>query len=111
MEIVYVNPGEPVAEIKLIGHLDTLEAPALLEQVRPVVENVSGLILDCSEMSYLTSTGLRALMNIGKAMLAKQGKMVVCGLDGLAKTIYLSAGFAQIFPPAETVEDAREALQ
>lgn len=111
MDVIHSNPGNPVAEVRIIGHLDTLEAPLLLEKVTPIAETATVLILDCSEMPYLTSTGLRALMRLGKAVLAHQGKMIICGLDGLAKTIYTSAGFSQMFPPLDSIEDAREAAK
>lgn len=111
MDIVYTNPGEPVAEVRIIGHVNTLESPVVLEKILPIAESVSALILDCSAMPYITSSGLRALMRIGKTMLAKQGRMSICNLDGLAKTIYLSTGFARVFPPADTIEEAREAVK
>ena len=56
------------------------------------------------------STGLRAFMTIGKIMKTAGGHMVPCGLSGLALEIYTSSGFAQVFPPAETLDDARRML-
>jgi len=112
MEIILTNPENPIPEFTVRGALDTLEAPKFQQAVLDGVAAVQakGLIIDCTAMPYLTSTGLRAIMTIGKAMMASSGRMVLCGLSGLALEIFTSSGFAQVFPPAGTIDEARKML-
>ncbi|MDD6088912.1 MAG: STAS domain-containing protein [Desulfovibrionaceae bacterium] len=109
MKITRINNADAaVPEFAIEGALDTLEAPRFIEILtQAVTSETKGLIVDCTEMPYLTSTGLRAFMIIGKAVMANGGKLIPCGLDGLALEIFCSSGFSQVFPPADTVSDAR----
>ncbi|MCR5258820.1 MAG: STAS domain-containing protein [Desulfovibrio sp.] len=112
MNITLNNPGSPVPEFTVDGAIDTLEAPKFQETVLAGIAAVQAkdVVIECTAMPYLTSTGLRAFMTIGKTMKAAGGRMVPCGLSGLALEIYTSSGFAQVFPPAETLDDARRML-
>jgi anti-anti-sigma factor len=112
MDITLTNPGSPVPEFTVAGALDTLEAPKFQEAVLSGAAAVQArdVVIDCTDMPYLTSTGLRAIMTIGKTMMAAGGRMVLCGLSGLALEIFTSSGFAQVFPPAQTLADARRML-
>ncbi|MBQ1419880.1 MAG: STAS domain-containing protein [Desulfovibrio sp.] len=112
MDITLTNPGSPVPEFTVEGAINTLEAPKFQDAVLAGVAAVQAknVVIDCSAMPYLTSTGLRAFMTIGKTMMAAGGRMVPCGLSGLALEIFTSSGFAQVFPPAATRDDARRML-
>ena len=113
MQIILTNPGEAIAEFRLDGALDTMEAQNFLETVLGTVHvpGTRGVIIDATNMPYMTSTGLRAFMSIGKAIRAVGGEMVICGLGGLALEIFTSAGFNRVFPPASNIETARQCFQ
>ena len=113
MQTILTNPGEPVAEFRLDGALDTMEAQNFQETVLAAVNapGARGVIIDATNMPYMTSTGLRAFMSIGKAARAGGGDMVICGLGGLALEIFTSAGFSRVFPPASDIEAARKHFQ
>lgn len=112
MEITLNNPGSDLPEFSLDGALDTLEAQKFQETVLAEIRQPGkrGVIIDCTQMPYLTSTGLRSIMSIGKAARAGGGEMAICGLSGLALQIFTSSGFSKIFPPAEDLETARQRL-
>ena len=57
------------------GRLDTITAPQLESDLKDSIEGVTSLILDFSDLSYISSAGLRVLLSTQKQML-KQGKMV-----------------------------------
>lgn len=113
METTLTNPGSQTPEFTLDGALDTLEAEKFQTTVLSSLQQSGnhGVILDCTLMPYLTSTGLRSFMTIGKAARANGGDMVLVGLSGLAREIFTASGFSKIFPMADCVEDARQRLQ
>ncbi len=111
MDIVKQSQTEGITEFRIIGALDTLQAPVFIETIKAeITENTKALLLDCEEMPYLTSTGLRAIMILGQATKAINAPMIICGLSGLAHEIFTTSGFATIFPPAENIEEARARL-
>lgn len=111
MEIKHIGSTGSVAQFKLIGALNTLEAPLLLDAVLPETKGARGIILDCSDMPYVTSMGLRAFVSITKALKAEDGKLVISGLTGLARDIFIGAGLPQIISVVENVEEAKKLLE
>ena len=48
--------------LKVEGWLDTQAAPALLEELEQMDDQVESLVLDLSGLEYMSSSGLRALV-------------------------------------------------
>ncbi len=98
---------------RLEGALDALESERFFKEVQQALDenDALGLLLLCEAMPYLTSSGLRSIMSLGKGLRQKGGQIVVCGLAGLSKEIFETAGFAQIFPVTETVQEAHAPLE
>lgn len=84
-----------VLTLKVIGRLDTntsqdLEAALVLDGVREVVFDFSGL-------EYISSAGLRVLMMAQKAMMSCGGKMSVASPNTTVKGIFDITGMSSIF--------------
>ena len=62
--------------VALDGRLDTLTAPDLEEQLEPALEGVEKLVFDFEKLAYISSAGLRVLLDAMQAM-EEQGEMVV----------------------------------
>lgn len=113
METTLTNPDSQIPEFILDGALDTLGAEKFQTTVLSAVQQSDnhGVILDCALMPYLTSTGLRSFMTIGKAARANGSDMILVGLSGLAREIFIASGFSKIFHMADSMEEARQRLQ
>lgn len=108
MEITVTNPQSPILECRVNGALDRLETQVFIDALKQAISpSTRGLILDCSAMPYMSSAGLRAIMIIGKKLMAQDARFVLCGLSGLALEIYTASGFSQVFAPVEGVDEAR----
>ena len=57
-----------IAEIKLIGWLDTQNAPLLEEAMGELGAGVRELVFDCSELEYISSSGLRQFVGAHRRM-------------------------------------------
>ncbi len=108
MQVTHKNPDEEIAVFEIIGALDAIHVENFSNAILPQADKFNGIILECSQMPYLTSVGLRAIMSIGKAMLAKKSKLVLCGLDGLSKQIIETSGFGKVFPLVQNIDEGRE---
>ncbi|WP_029323053.1 STAS domain-containing protein [Butyrivibrio sp. AE3004] len=79
---------------KVEGRLDTLAAPALLDELEQMDDHVDSLIFDFSELEYISSMGLRALVIASKkvngALVIKNVSpriMSILSITGLDNTI------------------------
>lgn len=81
--------------IALEGRLDTTTAPKLEEELKQSIGDNTELILDFTELEYLSSAGLRVLLAAQKIM-NKQGKMVIRGVNDVISEVFEVTGFADI---------------
>lgn len=81
--------------IALSGRLDTTTAPQLEAALKSSLEGVTALTMDCKELAYISSAGLRVLLSAQKVMM-KQGNMVVCNVNETILEVFEVTGFSQI---------------
>ncbi len=109
MELICLTSHPNVAEFQVMGALNTLESKYFIDTLQAAItDQTKAMIIDCTEMPYLTSTGLRAIMIVGQKMKAAQAEFIICGLQGLALEIYTTSGFASVFVPEADLEKARQ---
>ena len=86
--------------IALTDKLDTTSAPALDEELNGSLDGVETLIFDFSKLNYLSSAGLRVLLNTQKLMM-KKGKMIIRHPNDVIMSVFEMTGFSTIL----TIED------
>ena len=79
----------------LTGRLDTSTAPKLEEKVKTSIEGTENLILDFTELEYISSAGLRVLLSTLK-MMKNQGSMKIINVNETVKEIFEITGFSDI---------------
>lgn len=94
MNIETVKSGS-LLTLVLNGKIDTTTAPQLDEAIKEKTVDATDLVLDFSEVSYISSAGLRVLLSAQKKMNAK-GTMVIRGANEDVKDIFSLTGFADI---------------
>ncbi len=77
-----------------------------LEKLQEKVKEVhlgfgSHLVLDCSGMEYICSSGLREFLGMAKQAKEVGADMTIKGLQPLVRNVFDMTGFAQLF----TIED------
>jgi len=80
---------------KLEGRLDTTTAPELESELGKNLDGIKELIFDFTELEYLSSAGLRVLLNAQKTM-NQQGEMKLTGVGDNIKEIFEVTGFSDI---------------
>ncbi len=64
------------------------------------------LVVDLGPAEYLSSAGLRSILILGKYVKALGGRLALSGLKGVVRETFSISGFLELFPSAETPEQA-----
>ena len=82
----------------LKGRLDTLAAQEVSKHLESLTEDASGtIIMDCTEMSYISSSGLRIFLTLRKAAAEKGGKVIIRGISNDIRSVFMMTGFLNLF--------------
>jgi anti-sigma B factor antagonist len=80
------------------GRLDTPAAQEITPQMNALAEEAfNTIILDCSEMSYISSSGLRIFLTIRKSAADKGAKVIVRGICDDIRSVFMMTGFLNLF--------------
>ena len=55
-----------------------------------------GVVLDCENLQYISSAGLRVILTTAKSLQSSQRKFVICTLSNPIQDIFVISGFDQI---------------
>ena len=92
---INANMNGTTLEIALEGRLDTMTAPELEAELNSSLKSADSLVLDFSNLSYISSAGLRVLLSAHKALSAKGG-MKVKNVNEIVQEVFDVTGFADI---------------
>lgn len=90
------NTENGVLTIGLEGRLDTLTAPQLECEIINSLENAEKLVLDFSNLAYISSAGLRVLLSTQKKMNGSGGSMVIRKPNEVVMEVFEATGFSDI---------------
>ena len=107
MQIHYTRT-EGMMVVSIIGRLDTRTTPDFVRTAAGLP--VEPLILDLAGLEYLSSTGLRALLQLRRDFAKKGAMVVIAGCGGLVDKVLRVSGFEQVFTLYPHVTDAVRAV-
>ncbi|MBO6033360.1 MAG: STAS domain-containing protein [Prevotella sp.] len=82
----------------LDGEMDTAAALEAEEVLKPIYNsNGKDVIIDCTNLEYIASSGLRILLSILKGAKASGSKVVMRGVNDDIKNVFKLTGFISIF--------------
>ena len=82
----------------LDGEMDTAAALEAEEVLKPIYNsNGKDVIIDCTNLEYIASSGLRILLSILKGAKANGSKVVMRGVNDDIKNVFKLTGFISIF--------------
>ncbi len=97
--------------LTLVGRLDEL-ATADVEQAftESLNNETGGLIVDMAGVEYVSSSGLRVLLMLMKAMKNQQRVLKLCNLSPFVAEVFEVSNFAVMFDVHDSLESARRAF-
>ena len=81
--------------VKPIGRIDVTSTPELENVVNSEIDSISYLTVDMSEVDYISSVGLRALLSFQKKLDSK-GEMRVVNIKPEVLEIFKMVGFDKV---------------
>ena len=97
MEIIQSQKKEIVV-LALSGRLDTLSSNSLKDTFEGLINSSKHKILiDCSNLQFISSSGLRVLLSVAKQLNSLKGKIALYALKDHIKEVFDIAGFTMIF--------------
>jgi len=104
---IRIKTIEDIYVIEISGRMDTINSrniePKLdgfLEEFKPKV------VIDLSEVDYISSVGLRVLLSALKKQIKNQGILRIASLQPFVREVFTVTQFDKIFPIYSTQEEA-----
>jgi anti-anti-sigma factor len=83
--------------LALSGKLDATSAKPFEDRILAVINSgARGLVVDLSQLEYISSSGLRVFLLAAKRLQDTQGKMILCALKDHIRQVFDLAGFSSI---------------
>ena len=95
---VKITQGSSEVTVHLIGRLDTPASLEIAPQMNALADDAGGtIILDCTDLAYISSSGLRIFITLRKAAAAKGGKIIVRNISNDIRSVFMMTGFLNLF--------------
>jgi anti-sigma B factor antagonist len=80
------------------GRLDTPAAVKAQQEIAPLLENADKeIVLDCKDLQYISSSGLRLMLTLRKEAMTKGGKVIVENINDEIRKVFMMTGFFNLF--------------
>ena len=82
----------------LVGELDTTAAIEVEEALKPLLDTHGrDIVIDCTDLEYIASSGLRILISILKGAKANGSKVIIKNMNDDIKNVFRLTGFINLF--------------
>lgn len=98
MEATIRKDNERSVTLILDGRLDTSVTLQTEKEVEPLFEYKNyEVVIDCSRLEYISSSGLRLLMAIEQRLCANHCDIYIKGLSTEVQDVFQTTGFVNLF--------------
>jgi anti-sigma B factor antagonist len=101
---------QQVSVVRLVGEIDANSAAVVQQKVLPMSVPGCQVILDLSQVAYMSSAGLRMLLSVYRQISGNQGRIVLVGLSEELKDTMSMTGFLGYFTVQDTLETGLQAF-
>jgi anti-sigma B factor antagonist len=95
-----------ISLIELDGDVDGSAAPLVQADVLSMAESNGKMILNMTQVAYLSSAGLRMLLSVYRQVTGQSGQVVLVGLSEEIQDTMSATGFLEYFTVTETLDSA-----
>lgn len=97
MEIRTTRKFKEYRVVELSGRVDASGASGLEEVLEDVIRSEIHLIVDLIDVYFISSQGMRVLLNTKKEVDARSGEMILAGPSGTVREVLAMIGFLHYF--------------
>lgn len=90
---INATQNESILTLVLEGRLDTVTAPELQAAIDEQIDGISSIVMDCEDLAYISSAGLRVLLTARKSI---QGDLILKNVASSVRDVLEITGFVDI---------------
>ncbi|MBQ6437314.1 MAG: STAS domain-containing protein [Bacteroidales bacterium] len=95
---ISIKKQENEVLVHLAGRLDTPAAQDIAKDVETLAQLADcTIVMDCKELTYISSSGLRIFLTLRKAAAEKGGKVIVRNITDAIRSVFMMTGFLNLF--------------
>lgn len=93
------------------GRIDSATGPALDDEIaKSMASGANRLLLDMADVDYISSAGLRVVLQAAKQTKSVGGHLVLCALNEQTREIFDVSGFSRFLDISDSREEAEGRL-
>lgn len=101
-----------VLVIKLSGRLDGITSKIFTEKTNaPEQANAAHVVLDCKDLNYISSEGLRVMLMAAKKAKALGGALTLASVNSSVNEVMVISGFGALLGVHANTEDAIQSIK
>jgi anti-sigma B factor antagonist len=101
-----------IIEMNLKGFLDTYNSSDFQREVNKIIEGGTlKIMFNCTELNYVSSTGIGAFTAFLKTLKQKSGDLVLANLQPKVFEVFQLLGFSKFFNITHSLDDGRKILR
>ncbi len=82
----------------LEGRLDTAASPQVEKEMEPLIAcKDKDVVLDCTTLDYISSSGLRLFLTVLKSVKQSGHKVLIKGINNDIRNVFAMTGFINLF--------------
>ena len=90
------NYAEKELTLFIIGRVDTITSQTLEKEINDEMGNFDSLVLDLTDLEYISSAGLRVLISTQKKLKNDDIPMAIKNVNDIVNEIFRMSGFDKI---------------
>ncbi len=104
--LINTSQKENLQIVSIEGRLDSLTAPELELWIRDNLASPEfDVVMDFSNLDYISSAGLRVMLNLSKAAARYSRKFSVCQAQDHIREVFEISGFDSFIPLCDSLDD------
>lgn len=103
--------ADDITVIEASGNIDSKTAPEFERTAIAAIQGQSNVIIDLTNVEFLSSAGLRVLLMIYRQVKAKSGNVVLVGTSEEIQDVMSNTGFLNFFIMADTLPEGLSTLK
>lgn len=107
---ININSIDNLQIVTLEGDIDSSVASEVTETIVGLIKENVKIILDMTEVSYMSSAGLRTLLSIHRQASNKNVSLILVGLSEEIKDTMSVTGFLNFFTVMNSLDSAKSSL-
>ncbi|MBO7609623.1 MAG: STAS domain-containing protein [Muribaculaceae bacterium] len=93
-----INEHDGKMTVEMSGQLDTLAATQAEKDLQPAFQSdCKDVIMNCNNLEYVASAGLRLFLALLKAVKARGGQVTITGMNDDIMNVFKVTGFSTLF--------------